>query len=90
MSKIVYVVTCDGEPYRVYSDQRQVFHMCQAWLVTHRTDYDVEEGFSFWCDSDGRHPETDEEYAKAWKEYIDMEFESGTWGDYAWYEVLMD
>lgn len=90
MSKTVYVVTCDGEPYHIYSDQRKVFQMCQDWFTNHRNDYDVEEDFSFWLNSDGSYPETDEGHEKAWKDYINMEFESGTWDVYAWYEVLMD
>jgi len=90
MSKRVYVVTLDGDPIHVYSHKEQVFNRCKTWFETNRDDDEIEEGFSDWIEGDKRYSDTDEGQEKAWKDYIDMEFESGTWGEYAWYEALMD
>lgn len=89
MSKTVYVITLEGEPQQVYSNIENVRKECYQYLDEHKTSYSVEKDFSYWVE-DSDYPNTEEGEEMAWDDYKDEQFESGTWGDYAWYEVLMD
>lgn len=89
MSKTVYVITLEGEPQQVYSNIENVRKECHEYLDDHQTSYSVERDFNDWVE-DRDYPNTEEGEELAWEDYKDEQFENGTWGDYAWYEVLMD
>jgi len=84
----VYVLTLEGEPQYVTRNLEKIRKECEKWFNDHRENYFVQRDFSYWLE-DRDYPNTDEGYDAAWAEYIDEQFENGTWGDYAWYETSL-
>ena len=89
MSKKVYVLTLEGEPIHVYTKEDSLFEQCKQWFNTNRTSFDVEWDFSHWAEDRG-YENTDEDYEKAWDDFVEWSFNDGTWGDYTWFESILD
>ena len=96
MSKIVYVITLEGEPMHVYSNLADVEQECRKYFEERKiwsyvssdyNDFLLHQDNNIW-DEEGYLKEELEDIL--WDAYIEEQFENGTWGDYAWYEVLMD
>lgn len=84
----VYVLTLEGEPQYVTRNLEKIRKECEKWFYYHDGNYSVQRDFSYWLE-DRDYPTTDEGHDAAWAEYIDEQFENGTWGDYAWYETSL-
>lgn len=90
MSKKVYVLMLEGEPQHVYSNSDPIFVECVRWLTNHWTN-GVQHDYNLWLSNHSEvHPITEDDEEKTWGAYVDYVFENGTWGDYAWYEALLD
>ena len=85
MIKTIYVLTLKGEPIHAYTTIEPIRQACHDWLEDHRDSYGIYKDFNWWLED---RPYTDEE--EAWNDYVKKQFENGTWGDYAWYEVILD
>lgn len=84
-TKMVYVLTLEGEPLHAYTSIEPIRQACRDWFEEHRDNYSIYKDFNWWledCDY------TDEE--EAWDDYVQEHFDNGTWGDYAWYDVTLD
>ena len=94
MSKSVYVLMGDEGVVHVYTNSNAIFNECKRWHNEHRTDWVVESSFYDWVIYKDKYhidPEDDsDDYEQAWNDYIEEQFESGTWGNYAWYESSLD
>ena len=84
-TKLVYVLTLEGEPLHAYTSNEPILQACRDWFEEHYTNYEVYRDFNWWIED---RPYTDEE--EAWNDYAQEQFENGAWGDYAWYEVTLD
>ena len=89
MSKKVYVLTLEGEPIHVYTEENSLFEQCKQWFTENKTSFDVESSFNYWVEGRG-YKNTEEGYEQAWNDFIEWNFNDGTWGDYAWYESILD
>lgn len=85
--KKIYVLTEEGEPMHAYSSLKPIEEECEKWFDDHDTDFEVEKDFNWWVE--GRKYKDGEE-EKAWHDFIQDQFDSGTWSIYAWYEVMLD
>ena len=87
MTKI-YILTLEGEPQYATTDLNVIYQECVNWFNEHLTSYGITRDFDYWVE-DRDYPNTEEGEEQAWKDYIESEFENGTWGDYAWYESYL-
>lgn len=85
MSKKIYVLSLEGEPLHAYTTIEPILQACRDWFDDHREDYEVYKDFNWWLE-DCDYKDEDE----AWEGYVQEHFDNGTWGDYAWYEVILD
>lgn len=85
MSNMIYVMTLEGEPIHAYTDIKPIRQACHDWFDEHREDYKIYKDFNWWLE-DCDYNDEDE----AWEGYVEEQFDGGTWGDYAWYEVTLD
>ena len=84
MATKIYVLTLEGEPMYAVTDLQKIKNDCQKWFDDHYDDVVIRRDFDWWVE--GRnYPNTD----AAWRDYVEEQFENGTWGDYAWYECYL-
>ena len=84
----VYVLTLDGEPQYVTHNLEKIQKECEKWFNDNRDNWLLQHDFNLWVE-DREYPNTDEGYDAAWADYAKEQFNDGTWGDYAWYEVSL-
>lgn len=90
MKNTVYILTLDGEPQYVTKNLGTIREECEEWFNDRRDSWFVQHDFSLWFeDREYNYPNTDEGYDAAWADYIEEQFNDGTWGDYAWYESFL-
>lgn len=88
MSTKIYVLTLEGEPVCAVTDLQKIKDDCQEWFDDHYDDFWVRHDFDYWVE--GRlYPNTDDGEEAAWNDYVEEQFENGTWGGYAWYECYL-
>lgn len=88
MAQKMYVVTCEGEPRYVTPNLFKVKRECQEWYDNHYDNFSIQRDYQYWLE-DRKYPDTDDGEERAWNDYVEEQFNDGTWGDYAWYEVLL-
>ena len=54
----------------------------------HYDTFEIRRDFDQWTE-DKYYPCTDDGEDIAWCDYVEEQFESGTWGNYAWYECFL-
>lgn len=85
MSKIVYILSYQGEPDHVYTSLEPIRQQCYEYMNDHY--YYEEQDFFYWMlDSDY----TEDEQEQAWKDYMESIFNYGEWGEYSWMEAPLD
>ena len=85
MSKVVYVLSYQGEPDHVYTSLEPLIKMCYKYMNEHRCA--EEKMFNYWLEDRFYTEDTAEQ---AWNDYVDWIFDYGKWGDYSYIEVLLD
>lgn len=88
MSTKIYVLTLEGEPVYAVTDLQKIKDDCQKWFDDHYDDFWVRHDFDYWVEG-MIYPNTDDGEEAAWNDYVEKQFENGTWGDYAWYECYL-
>ena len=88
MAQKMYVVTCEGEPRYVTVNLFKVERECHEWYDKHYDDFSIQRDYQYWLE-DRKYPNTDDGEERAWNDYVEEQFNDGTWGDYAWYECYL-
>ena len=83
----MFVLTLDGEPIHAYSKIELLKKECRDWFDTHSTDFEVNHKFNMWVEDRNWYGDDEEQ---AWDEFVEEQFENGSWGGYDWYEVNVD
>lgn len=85
MSKVVYVLSYQGEPDHVYTSLEPIRLQCHKYLNDHY--YLEEKDFFHWVE-DRDYSEDSQE--QAWEDYMDWVLDYGEWGEYSWIEAPLD
>lgn len=84
----IYVLTRRGEPVYATTDLQKIKDDCQKWFDDNYDNFWVHQYFDWWVE--GRnYPNTDDGEDAAWRDYVEAQFENGTWEHYAWYECYL-
>jgi len=89
MATKIYILTLEGEPQYATTDITKIQNECHKWYDDHYDDFDIQQDYSRWLEDRIEYPNTDDGEEKAWNDYVEEQFENGTWGDYAWYECYL-
>lgn len=88
MATKIYVLTLEGEPMYAVTDLQKIKDDCQRWFDDRYDDFEIRRDFDQWAE-DKCYPCVDGGEDIAWCDYVEEQFETGTWGDYAWYECYL-
>jgi hypothetical protein len=89
MATKIYVLTLESEPLYAVTDLQKIKDDCQKWFDDHYDNFGVQQDYYYWLEDKTWYPNTDDGEDAAWCDYIEEQFESGSWGDYAWYECSL-
>lgn len=89
MAQKCYVLSLEGEPRYVTSDLTVIEKECKDWFDKNYDNWSIQQDYRYWLEDRTWYPNTDEGEEQAWKDYVAEQFNTGTWGDYAWYECYL-
>lgn len=89
MKTKIYILTLEGEPQYATTNLDKIRNECRDWFNDNSTSYSVLRDFNHWVE-DSDYPNTEEGEEEAWDDYIEEQFDNGTWSDYAWYECFLE
>lgn len=88
MATKIYVLTLEGEPLYAVTDLQKIKDKCQEWFDDNYDTFSVRNDYNYWLE-DKTYPSTDDGEDAAWCDYVEEQFNNGTWSDYAWYECYL-
>lgn len=88
MATKIYVLTLEGEPMYAVTDPQEIKDDCQKWFDNHYDAFEIRRAFDRWVEGKN-YPCTDDGEDAAWCDFVEEQFENGTWGNYAWYECFL-
>ena len=88
MSTKIYILTLEGEPQYATTRLSDIEKECHDWFDRRYNNWSIQRDYSYWLE-DRNYPNTDDGEERAWNDYVEEQFENGTWGDYAWYECYL-
>ena len=89
MATRIYIFTYAGEPRFATTNLEEIKKECDEWFNSPRRGRYVQKEFSYWVEGRDEYEDTEEGKERAWNDFLNEQFESGTWGDYAWYECYL-
>lgn len=84
----IFVITLEDEPLYAVTDLQKVKDACQQWFDDHYDAFEIRRDFDRWVE-DKHYPCTDDGEDAAWRDYVEEQFETGTWGNYTWYPCFL-
>lgn len=85
----IYIELLEGEPLHAYSTIVPIRKDFDKWVDSHM--YYLTDDFTYYIEQEvGARELTDKQEDSYWHAFLDDMFETGTWGDYAWYECFLD
>lgn len=88
MATKIYILTLEGEPQYATTNLSLIEKECHDWFDLRYNSWPIYRDYSSWLE-DRNYPNTDDGEEHAWNDYVNEQFENGTWGDYAWYESYL-
>ncbi len=89
MTQKIYILSLEGEPRYATTDLTVIEKECRDWFNNHYDNWSIQRDYQYWLEDRTEYPETDDGEEQAWNDYVSEQFETGTWGDYAWYECYL-
>ena len=85
MSKVVYVLSYQGEPDHVYTSIEPIRQQCHKYMNDHYCHEELD--FFYWLED---HEYAEDEREQAWEDYVERILDYGEWGEYSWSKVPLD
>lgn len=84
----IYILMLEGEPQYSTTNLSLIEKECHNYFDRRYNDWPIQRDYQYWLEDRG-YPNTDEGEERAWNDYVNEQFENGSWGDYAWYESYL-